>query len=174
MLFRYSYNERYNIVVEEIDSVINSVRSIKNSASFQKLLEIILLIGNYMNSNSFKAKAYGFKISNINKLVDTKTSDNKRSLLHYIATFIELKHPEITGFCEDIKSVDLACRGIGFLILVSFQFLESEMNDLQRNIKEIKNELETHFSERPTDPSDRYKHIMEIRFYLIFTALRNK
>lgn len=111
MLFKYSYMERYNNLIQDVDSVINAVRNIKNSSSFVKLLELILLIGNYMNSQGFKSKAYGFKISNLNKLVDTKATDNKKTLLHFVANVVEEKVPEILKFRDDLSSVTSACRG---------------------------------------------------------------
>lgn len=115
MLFTYSYMDRYNNLTHDVDSVINAVRNIKNSQAFHKLLEVILLIGNYMNSGGFKSKAYGFRISNLNKLVDTKASDNKKTLLHFIVETVQEKLPEILVFRDDLQSVTSACKGYIFL-----------------------------------------------------------
>lgn len=45
--------------------------------------------------------------------------------------------------------------------LVSFQFLETEMNDLRTAIGDLKNELENHFKEKPSDNVDWFKTLME-------------
>lgn len=44
---------------------------VKKSQKFAKLLELILLLGNYMNSGSRNAQAFGFEMSFLTKVVDT-------------------------------------------------------------------------------------------------------
>lgn len=57
---------------------------VKRSKKFAKVLELILLLGNYMNSGSKNAQAYGFeisfltKVSNWTKYFNGNTFDLKR------------------------------------------------------------------------------------------------
>ena len=44
-----------------------------------------LAIGNYLNGGTNKGAAWGFKVDSLNKLIGTKTLDNKSTLLHYMA-----------------------------------------------------------------------------------------
>lgn len=48
---------------------------ILRSEKFVKIIELILLIGNYMNSGSFKSQAFGFDIPFLTMLQDIKDSD---------------------------------------------------------------------------------------------------
>ena len=114
MAFRYGAEDRFASVLETLDNITSGCKALKNSENFQKLLEIILLIGNYMNSTGFKGKAHGFKISNINRLVDTKTSDNSMTLLAYLSLFISEKEPGILNFIEELKPITNAVRGTLF------------------------------------------------------------
>lgn len=41
---------------------------IKKSAKFAKILELVLLLGNYMNTGSKNAGAFGFEISFLTKV----------------------------------------------------------------------------------------------------------
>lgn len=63
----------------------------------RKLLEIILAFGNYMNSAK-RGSAYGFKLQTFERLLDTKSSDRKQTLLHYIADVITAQYPQV---CHD-------------------------------------------------------------------------
>ena len=46
------------------------------SKSLKQLLEVVLAFGNYMNKGQ-RGNAYGFKISSLNKIADTKSSIDK-------------------------------------------------------------------------------------------------
>ena len=50
-----------------------------------------MLTGNYLNGTGPKGGAYGFKLEFLTKLADTKTADNKSTLLHYLVASIERK-----------------------------------------------------------------------------------
>lgn len=47
-------------------------------------MEYALAAGNYMNGQSVRGGAYGFKFDMMEKLVDVKTTDNKQNLLMFI------------------------------------------------------------------------------------------
>ncbi len=55
------------------------------------VFEIILAFGNYMNRGN-RGNASGFKIQSLNKMVDTKSSiDKKVTLLHHLASVVKTK-----------------------------------------------------------------------------------
>lgn len=54
----------------------------------------------------------------------------------------------------------LAKVTFSFNFQVSFQFVETEINDLRFFIKDIKNELENHYKEPSADPTDLYQSKM--------------
>ena len=47
-------------------------------------MEYALAAGNYMNGQSARGGAYGFKFDMMEKLADVKSTDNKSSLLMFI------------------------------------------------------------------------------------------
>ncbi len=61
-----------------------AIHDIKKCTKLPRLLEIILAVGNYLNGTGPRGGAYGFKLEVLTKLADTKTADNKSTLLHYI------------------------------------------------------------------------------------------
>mgnify|MGYP001808277357 CR=1 FL=1 len=53
----------------------------KNDEAFKLLIKCTLAIGNYVNGDSARGGAFGFKIDAITKAADIKSADGKETLL---------------------------------------------------------------------------------------------
>lgn len=60
-------------------------REVMQSGALTQLLEVVLAFGNYMNKGQ-RGNAFGFKVSSLNKLVDTKSSIDRYSTLAGVHT----------------------------------------------------------------------------------------
>lgn len=63
ILFRLMFEEHVNNIKPDIMAVTLACEELKKSESFSKLLELVLFLGNYMNSGSRNAQSLGFNIS---------------------------------------------------------------------------------------------------------------
>lgn len=63
ILFKLQFNEQVENIKPQIVSVTAACEEVRKSESFSNLLSIILLVGNFMNSGSSNADAFGFNIS---------------------------------------------------------------------------------------------------------------
>lgn len=63
ILFKLQFSEQVENIKPEIVSVTAACEELRKSKSFSSLLEITLLVGNYMNAGSRNAGAFGFNIS---------------------------------------------------------------------------------------------------------------
>ncbi|KAL8180924.1 UNVERIFIED_CONTAM: Protein diaphanous 2 [Gekko kuhli] len=63
ILFKLTFEEHINNIKPGIMAVTIACEEVKKSESFSKLLELVLLVGNYMNSGSRNAQSLGFNIS---------------------------------------------------------------------------------------------------------------
>lgn len=124
---------------------------VKTSKKFAKILELILLFGNYMNSGSKNGQAFGFEISFLTKLTNTKDLDNKQTLLHYMVETIENKFPELLNFGEELPHVERAAR-------VSLEIIQKTMNQMTTSLKNLKSDLEN--SKVPQSPDDKFVEVM--------------
>lgn len=85
--------------------------------------------GNYMNGESKRGGAWGFKLEVLPKLADTKTLDNKSTLLHYLVLFCEKKFPDLIDFFMEMPNLETGARGVWreerdlFLLCFVFFFL---------------------------------------------------
>lgn len=69
-----------------------------------------MAFGNYLNSAK-RGPAYGFKLQSLDTLSDTKSSDKRSSLLHYIVDTIKDKFPDLRMFDTELLHVDKAAMG---------------------------------------------------------------
>ncbi|CAL8333308.1 unnamed protein product, partial [Gadus morhua 'NCC'] len=110
ILFKLTFEEQVNNIRPDIMSVTFACEEVKKSESFSKLLELVLLVGNYMNAGSRNAQTFGFNISFLCKLRDTKSVEHNITLLHFLAELCQEKHPEIMSFPDELEHVESASR----------------------------------------------------------------
>lgn len=96
--------------LQQIHAIISASNSVKNSRKLRSVLEIILAFGNYLNSSK-RGPAYGFKLQSLDTLLDTKSTDKRMCLLHYIAATVRQKFPELLNFDSDLSYIEKAAVG---------------------------------------------------------------
>lgn len=113
MLFRLQYWEKFEQLRKSLGIVLEASDALRNSEQFKKLLQLILLLGNYMNGASQQGGAFGMRIDSINKLADTKASDESQlTLLHCLVGIVRRQFPAILEFLKDLKDIPQATRGM--------------------------------------------------------------
>ncbi|KPJ00072.1 Protein diaphanous, partial [Papilio xuthus] len=81
LAFREHYSELISEVKPDIVSGTAACEEVKSSGKFAKILELLLLLGNYMNTGSNNAGAYGFEISFLTKKMYQSGTLHKSNLL---------------------------------------------------------------------------------------------
>ncbi|KAL7983937.1 hypothetical protein Chor_001248, partial [Crotalus horridus] len=110
ILFKLQFEEQVNNTKPEIMAVSTACEEIKKSRGFSQLLELVLLMGNYMNAGSRNAQTFGFNLCSLCKLKDTKSADQTITLLHFLVEICEEKYPNVLNFLEDLQHLDKASR----------------------------------------------------------------
>uniref|UniRef100_A0A8C9DQT6 Diaphanous related formin 3 n=1 Tax=Prolemur simus TaxID=1328070 RepID=A0A8C9DQT6_PROSS len=136
ILFKLQFEEQVNNIKPDIMAVTTACEEIKKSKSFSKLLELVLLMGNYMNAGSRNAQTFGFNLSSLCKLKDTKSADQKTTLLHFLVEICEEKYPDILNFVDDLGHLDKASK-------VSVETLEKNLKQMGRQLHQLEKDLET-------------------------------
>ncbi|XP_055419941.1 protein diaphanous homolog 2 isoform X11 [Bubalus kerabau] len=112
ILFKLTFEEHVNNIKPSIIAVTLACEELKKSESFNRLLELVLLVGNYMNSGSRNAQSLGFKINFLCKIRDTKSSDQKTTLLHFLAEICEENYQDILKFTDELEHVESASKDL--------------------------------------------------------------
>lgn len=149
--FKLTVNDMVQDVKPDIVAGTAACEEVKNSKKFARILELILLCGNYMNSGSKNAQAFGFEINFLTKLTHTKDLENKQTLLHYMVDTIEAKFPELINFGEELPHIERAAR-------VSLENIQKTMHQMTTSLKNLKSDLEN--SKVPQSPDDKFIEVM--------------
>ncbi|XP_078067809.1 protein diaphanous homolog 2 isoform X5 [Mustelus asterias] len=134
ILFKLQFEEYLNNIKPDIMNVTIACEEVKKSDNFSRILELVLLVGNYMNAGSRNAQTFGFKISYLCKLKDTKSIDQKATLMHFLAEITEEKYPEILKFTDEVSHIENASK-------VSDQNLKSSLDAMERQIQRLENDI---------------------------------
>lgn len=110
MLLKVQFEETLSLITNGCRRIRDASDALLHAEHFERLLNIILIFGNYMNGTGFQGGAYGFKVSSINKLVDTKALDGK-TLLHFIQQTVGSLFPETEQFLQELSFPVAASRG---------------------------------------------------------------
>nr|XP_013802347.1 PREDICTED: protein diaphanous homolog 1 [Apteryx mantelli mantelli] len=165
ILFKLQFNEQVENIKPEIVSVTAACEEVRKSESFSGLLEFILLVGNFMNAGSRNAGAFGFNISFLCKLRDTKSSDQKLTLLHFVAEQCEQSHPKLLTFPDELIHVEKASR-------VSAENLQKNLDMMKKQISDVERDIESFPA--ATDEKDKFVEKMTISFCLEKDVLRGQ
>uniref|UniRef100_A0A8C5MDF0 FH2 domain-containing protein n=1 Tax=Leptobrachium leishanense TaxID=445787 RepID=A0A8C5MDF0_9ANUR len=155
ILFKLLFNEHVENIKPDIVSVTAACEEVQKSQNFATLLEVTLLIGNFMNAGSRNAGAFGFDISFLCKLKDTKSADQKTTLLHFIAESCENEYPDVLKFPDELVHVEKASR-------VSAETLQKNLAQMKKQLTDLDKEIDNF--PPSTNENDKFVEKMTISF----------
>uniref|UniRef100_A0A672V9I2 Diaphanous related formin 2 n=1 Tax=Strigops habroptila TaxID=2489341 RepID=A0A672V9I2_STRHB len=161
ILFRLMFEEHVNNIKPDVMAVTLACEELKKSESFSKLLELVLFLGNYMNAGSRNAQSLGFNISFLCKIRDTKSSDHKTTLLHFLAEICEENYRDILKFPDELQHVESASK-------VSAQTLKSNLDSMNHQIQRLENDIKNF--PKTQDENDKFVEKMSISFFFAESA----
>uniref|UniRef100_A0A8K9UL00 Formin-like 2b n=1 Tax=Oncorhynchus mykiss TaxID=8022 RepID=A0A8K9UL00_ONCMY len=112
--FMGNFQDNIQMLTPQLHAIIAASVSIKSSQKLKKILEIILALGNYMNSSK-RGAVYGFKLQSLDLLLETKTTDRKE------------KYPGVALFYNELHYVEKAAA-------VSLENVVCDVKECQRGM----------------------------------------
>ncbi|CAH2229888.1 jg8263 [Pararge aegeria aegeria] len=134
MSYMGNFYDNIHLITPQIHAIISGSSSVKSSHKLRNVLEIILAFGNYLNSSK-RGPAYGFKLQSLDTLMDTKSTDKRVSLLHYIVATIRQNFPELLNFDSELMYIDKAAQ-------VSLENVVADVCELERGMEAARREAE--------------------------------
>lgn len=129
---KQNFENDYSRVMEKVQLVHEACREINQSTDLQKILEIVLAIGNYLNGDTPRGAAWGFKLDALGKLDTIKDNSNKSTLMDYLFAMLERDYPKLCDFslpaCKEAMDVSLSDT-------------MSDLNQLASQVRAIKQEV---------------------------------
>ncbi|XP_057315932.1 disheveled-associated activator of morphogenesis 1-like isoform X2 [Hydractinia symbiolongicarpus] len=151
LFYKKGFSERVAEVKPKIEGVIRSCKQVSRSKRLRTLLELVLCLGNYMNKGS-RGNASGFRVSSLNKIIDTKSSTDRRiTLLHYILELLQQKIPHVFNLEEELPDVRNASK-------VNPADVSKEIGLLQVGIADLEKELtyQSNIKKKDRHPEDKF------------------
>uniref|UniRef100_A0A8C7K438 Dishevelled associated activator of morphosis 2 n=1 Tax=Oncorhynchus kisutch TaxID=8019 RepID=A0A8C7K438_ONCKI len=148
LYFKKKFAERLAETKPKVEAILSASKEVVRSKRLTQTLEVVLAFGNFMNKGQ-RGNAYGFKVSSLNKIADTKSSiDRNITMLHYLIMIFEKNYPDILHIQQDLLSIPEAAK-------VNLAELEKEVHSIKSGLKAIETELQYQQS-RTTDRGDKF------------------
>lgn len=138
--YKLTFEPKCNEVRLQLLRVKQAITLMKsNAAHFHKLMEIILALGNFLNSGTANGNADAFSLRSLSKLADAKsqlpkdkdaeeTSDKPATLLHYLIQFVEKKFPEVCEWTKELGAIKYATK-------LTWDGIVDDVSELRRGLK---------------------------------------
>ncbi|XP_050304495.1 formin-like protein [Anthonomus grandis grandis] len=129
-----NFFDNVHLIQPQVHAIISASNSVKTSRKLRSVLEIILAFGNYLNSAK-RGPAYGFKLQSLDSLLDTKSTDKRLCLLHYIVATVRQKFPDLLNFDSELHYVEKAAA-------VSLENISADLHELEKGMEAVRKEAE--------------------------------
>ncbi|KAL3270120.1 hypothetical protein HHI36_009178 [Cryptolaemus montrouzieri] len=129
-----NFYDNLHLISPQIHAIISASNSVKHSKKLRSVLEIVLAFGNYLNSSK-RGPAYGFKLQSLDSLLDTKSTDKRMCLLHYIVATIRHKFPELLNFDSELHYIEKAA-------FVSLENIATDLQELEKGMDSVRKEAD--------------------------------
>uniref|UniRef100_A0A8C8A3Y5 Dishevelled associated activator of morphogenesis 2 n=1 Tax=Oryzias sinensis TaxID=183150 RepID=A0A8C8A3Y5_9TELE len=148
LFFKKKFAERLAETKPKVEAILIASMEVVRSKRLTQILEVVLAFGNFMNKGQ-RGNAYGFRVSSLNKIADTKSSiDRNITMLHYLIMIFEKNYPDILHVQQDLSNVPAAAK-------VNLTELEKEVHSIKRGLKALEVELQYQQS-RPKERGDKF------------------
>ncbi|KAL4437056.1 hypothetical protein ABPG75_004195 [Micractinium tetrahymenae] len=109
-IFSRTYAATRTKCVDHLEVVRTACAELQGCASFSKLLQAVLELGNHLNQGTQRGSAAGFKLDTLLKLADVKGTDRKTSLLHFIIMQLVEEDASMKGMSSELAHLKQAAN----------------------------------------------------------------
>ncbi|XP_076960649.1 formin-like protein 20 [Bidens hawaiensis] len=141
-LFKIMFNTQLADFKKSLDIVNSACDEVRRSVKLKEIIKRILYLGNTLNQGTNRGAAVGFKLDSLLKLTDTRASNSRMTLMHYLCKVVAAKSPTLLDFHEDLVSLESATK-------IQLKTLAEEMLALTSGLKKVKQELDASANDGP-------------------------
>ncbi|KAK4374586.1 hypothetical protein RND71_005263 [Anisodus tanguticus] len=141
-LFKIQFKSQVADFKKSLNTVNSACEEVRNSLKLKEILKKILFLGNTLNQGTARGSAIGFKLDSLLKLTDTRATNNKMTLMHYLCKVLASKSPALLDFHEGLVSMEVASK-------IQLKSLAEEMQAIIKGLEKVKKELESSENDGP-------------------------
>ncbi|KAJ6758669.1 FORMIN-J [Salix koriyanagi] len=134
----FSFKIQFQSQVSDLRGNLNVINSaseeIRSSAKLKRIMQTILSLGNALNHGTARGSAVGFRLDSLLKLTDTRSRNNKMTLMHYLCKVLAERLPELLDFSKDLVNLEAATK-------IQLKYLAEEMQAVSKGLEKVMQEL---------------------------------
>ena len=153
--------------LDKAHALISACREVISSDRLARLLQKMLAVGNLMNKGTYRGQASGFTVDSLLKMIQTKGSDKKTSLVDYmVKSLYDKKEEKLLDVIADLAVLEGACRLNSSDSMKEFDGLEKSYRGLSDELVRIREKQQKNeaLSPQPSAESSSPKKSMSAAF----------
>ncbi|XP_044379743.1 formin-like protein 12 isoform X2 [Triticum aestivum] len=140
--FKIQFQTQIRDVRKNLLTVASACEELRGSEKLKVIMKNILLIGNTLNEGTPRGQAVGFRLDSILKLVETRATSSRTTLMHFLCKSLAGKSPELLDFHEDLVSLEAASK-------LQLKALAEEQQAVVKGLEKVEQELTASESDGP-------------------------
>ncbi|KAL6623534.1 hypothetical protein ACP70R_033413 [Stipagrostis hirtigluma subsp. patula] len=140
--FKIQFRTQIRDVRKNLQTVSAACDELRSSEKLKVIMKNILLIGNTLNQGTPRGQAVGFRLDSMLKLIDTRATNNKMTLMHFLCKSLAEKSPEVMDFHVDLVSLEAASK-------LQLKVLAEEQQSVVKGLEKVEQELTASESDGP-------------------------
>ncbi|XP_023749244.1 uncharacterized protein LOC111897526 isoform X1 [Lactuca sativa] len=135
--FTITFNSQVNYLTDSLNKIKDATKEIRESTKLVKIMQIILMMGNKLNTGTVGGSAGGFRLDSLEKLGTTYATDKDITLLHFLCKVVAEQTPELLDFDKDLIHLKAAymhktrirnVRQLKYAIVGGFEEVQQEFH----------------------------------------------
>ncbi|KAL4467047.1 hypothetical protein ABPG74_010644 [Tetrahymena malaccensis] len=127
LIFLKTHEEMFLDLEPKVQKLRRGIFYIRDNKLIPEMLEYVLAFGNYLNGESARGGAWGFKFDSLIKISELKMKDNKTTLMMYVIDIFEKKYNPLISQ-EDEEALNL-CEQL------PISQLNADLNEIKKNFR---------------------------------------
>ncbi|XP_073107246.1 formin-like protein 18 [Elaeis guineensis] len=132
--FKIQFGSQISDIRKNLYTVDASCEEVRGSDKLKEIMKKILYLGNTLNQGTARGSAIGFRLDSLLKLTDTRATNNKMTLMHYLCKVLAERSPYLLDFHDDLGSLEAASK-------IQLKFLAEEQQALVKGLEKVELEL---------------------------------
>ncbi|XP_070554550.1 inverted formin-2-like [Ptychodera flava] len=162
MLMKAEFDSKLSLLESNLLSLIKGGHSVLGSIGLQNFFNLILAIGNFMNTGSYAGNASGFAVSFLNDLKDIKAKHPRVTLLHHLVRTFGQDNSK--ALIQELELVSEANRHCLMELRNAVDVLSERLDNIQERVlksdEDIREQM-SNFLKNASQKRDKSKEILQ-------------
>ncbi|CAI8013171.1 FH2 domain-containing protein 1 [Geodia barretti] len=121
----------------------DAIQEVVLCEALREVFYITLLTGNIINGGGRAGDAYGFTVSSLNKLKDTRANKPRMSLIHYITQICEEQDPQLLKLMDHLPHLEGGAKLSQDYLTQQIKELATKIKDLEKKCKKAPDDMKS-------------------------------